>query len=81
MAGPGLTLDRVRIRLESVATRAGVSPASVSRVVNGRPRVSEQTRRAAFAAVEPLGHDGLPVLFQTELVVRRSTGPPLAPRS
>ncbi len=47
----------VKTRLEDVAARAGVSAATVSRVVNGKPGVSEQTRRSVFAAVELLGYD------------------------
>jgi LacI family transcriptional regulator, repressor for deo operon, udp, cdd, tsx, nupC, and nupG len=51
------TLLPMKTRLEDVAARAGVSAATVSRVVNGKPGVSEPTRRAVFAAVELLGYD------------------------
>lgn len=47
----------MKTRLEDIAARAGVSPATVSRVVNGRPGVSEQTRLAVLAEVELLGYD------------------------
>lgn len=43
-------------RLEDVAARAGVSAATVSRVVNGKAGVAEPTRRAVLAQVELLGY-------------------------
>jgi DNA-binding LacI/PurR family transcriptional regulator len=43
--------------LEDVAARAGVSRATVSRVVNGSPRVSDAARRAVEAAVAELGYE------------------------
>src|SRR4029434_4378533 len=42
--------------LEDVAARAGVSRATVSRVVNGSPRVSVEARRAVEAAVAEMGY-------------------------
>ncbi len=45
-----------RCTLEDVAARAGVSRATVSRVVNGSPRVSPAARRAVDAAVEAMGY-------------------------
>ena len=42
--------------LEDVAARAGVSRATVSRVVNGSPRVSDAARRAVEAAVAEMGY-------------------------
>jgi DNA-binding LacI/PurR family transcriptional regulator len=45
-----------RCTLEDVAARAGVSRATVSRVVNGSPRVSEPARRAVEAAIEAMGY-------------------------
>lgn len=47
--GPGCTL-------EDVAARAGVSRATVSRVVNASPRVSESVRRAVEDAIDELGY-------------------------
>lgn len=48
---------RIRgLRLEDVAARAGVSRATVSRVVNGGARVAESTRVAVEAAIEELGY-------------------------
>ncbi|MFI5807596.1 LacI family DNA-binding transcriptional regulator [Streptomyces sp. NPDC051561] len=45
-----------RPTLEEVAARAGVGRGTVSRVVNGSPRVSERTREAVEAAVAELGY-------------------------
>ena len=41
-------------RLEDVAAAAGVSPATVSRVINGRPVVAPETRERVLAAVQRL---------------------------
>jgi DNA-binding LacI/PurR family transcriptional regulator len=56
--------------LEEVATRAGVSRATVSRVVNGSPKVSPDVRRAVEAAVTELGY--IPNRAARSLVTRRS---------
>ncbi|WP_411074100.1 LacI family DNA-binding transcriptional regulator [Streptomyces sp. cmx-4-7] len=45
-----------RPTLEEVAARAGVGRGTVSRVVNGSPKVSEQTRAAVERAVAELGY-------------------------
>ncbi|NBM17555.1 LacI family DNA-binding transcriptional regulator [Streptomyces sp. GC420] len=45
-----------RPTLEEVAARAGVGRGTVSRVINGSPRVSDQTRAAVEAAVAELGY-------------------------
>jgi DNA-binding LacI/PurR family transcriptional regulator len=45
-----------RCTLEDVATRSGVSRATVSRVVNGSTRVSEGARAAVEHAIEQLGY-------------------------
>ncbi len=45
-----------RPTLEEVAARAGVGRGTVSRVINGSPRVSEATREAVEAAVAELGY-------------------------
>ncbi|UZN03252.1 LacI family DNA-binding transcriptional regulator [Cellulomonas sp. S1-8] len=42
--------------LKDVARASGVSVMTVSNVVNGRPRVSEATRRRVLAAVDELGY-------------------------
>jgi transcriptional regulator with XRE-family HTH domain len=44
-----------RSTLEDVAARAGVSRATVSRVVNNSPQVSDAARRAVEAAIEVMG--------------------------
>ena len=56
--------------LEEVAERAGVSRATVSRVVNGSPKVSPDVRRAVEAAVSELGY--IPNRAARSLVTRRS---------
>lgn len=45
-----------RPRLEQVAAEAGVSTATASKVLNGRPHVSPQTRRRVEEAIERLGY-------------------------
>ncbi|WP_351228805.1 LacI family DNA-binding transcriptional regulator [Streptomyces sp. NPDC002133] len=45
-----------RPTLEEVAARAGVGRGTVSRVINGSPRVSDETRAAVEAAVAELGY-------------------------
>ncbi|WP_104434657.1 LacI family DNA-binding transcriptional regulator [Kineococcus xinjiangensis] len=44
-------------RLAHVAAQAGVSEATVSRVLNDRPGVSEATRQAVLTALDVLGYD------------------------
>jgi DNA-binding LacI/PurR family transcriptional regulator len=56
--------------LEEVARVAGVSRATVSRVVNGSPRVSGEVRRSVETAVEQLGY--VPNRAARSLVTRRS---------
>jgi DNA-binding LacI/PurR family transcriptional regulator len=46
---------RRRPTIDDVAARAGVSSASVSFAMNGRPGVGEETRRRILAAAEELG--------------------------
>ncbi|WP_425584088.1 LacI family DNA-binding transcriptional regulator [Streptomyces roseoviridis] len=45
-----------RPTLEEVAARAGVGRGTVSRVINGSPRVSAQAREAVHRAIEELGY-------------------------
>ncbi|MGW0733697.1 LacI family DNA-binding transcriptional regulator [Streptomyces sp. NPDC002851] len=45
-----------RPTLEQVAAQAGVGRGTVSRVINGSPRVSERTRTAVEAAIAELGY-------------------------
>ena len=44
-------------RLADIATHAGVSEATVSRVLNGRPGVAEATRQAVLTSLDVLGYD------------------------
>lgn len=52
-----LTLPPVRTRLTDLAEQAGVSTATVSRVLNGKPGVSSQARQAVLAALDVLGYE------------------------
>jgi LacI family transcriptional regulator, repressor for deo operon, udp, cdd, tsx, nupC, and nupG len=47
----------VAVRLADVALRAGVSEATVSRVLNGKPGVSPENRRSVLTAMELLGYE------------------------
>ena len=51
------TLPHVRTRLTDLAEQAGVSTATVSRVLNGKHGVSTQTRQAVLAALDMLGYE------------------------
>lgn len=51
------TLTRVRTRLTDLAEQAGVSTATVSRVLNGKAGVSAETRQAVLAALDLLGYE------------------------
>jgi LacI family transcriptional regulator len=44
------------ITLQTVAERAGVSPMTVSNVINGTKKMREETRLAVMAAIEQLGY-------------------------
>ena len=46
----------VRVTIRDVAAKAGVSPMTVSRVINESPRVSDTTRRHVEAAIAELGY-------------------------
>ncbi|HZK04855.1 MAG TPA: LacI family DNA-binding transcriptional regulator [Actinomycetaceae bacterium] len=46
-----------RTRLTDIAKVAGVSTATVSRVLNGRRGVAEETRRAVLSALDVLGYE------------------------
>ena len=51
------TLPHVRTRLTDLAEQAGVSTATVSRVLNGKNGVSPATRQAVLAALDVLGYE------------------------
>ncbi|MZE73561.1 LacI family DNA-binding transcriptional regulator, partial [Streptomyces sp. SID5789] len=44
-------------RLAQVAKKVGVSEATVSRVLNGKPGVSDATRQAVLSALDVLGYE------------------------
>ncbi|MDO5049213.1 MAG: LacI family DNA-binding transcriptional regulator [Actinomycetaceae bacterium] len=46
-----------RIRLSDLAEQAGVSTATVSRVLNGRSEVADETREAVLRALDLLGYE------------------------
>jgi LacI family repressor for deo operon, udp, cdd, tsx, nupC, and nupG len=49
--------DAHRTRLADLASRAGVSTATVSRVLNRKPGVAEPTRQAVYHAMDLLGYE------------------------
>jgi DNA-binding LacI/PurR family transcriptional regulator len=55
--GPADRMDQMSIRLVDVAAVAGVSEATVSRVVNGRRGVAPATRQTVLAALDTLGFE------------------------
>ena len=44
-------------RLADIAAQAGVSEATVSRVLNSRPGVSDSTRQSVLTALDVLGYE------------------------
>ncbi|ONI66854.1 LacI family transcriptional regulator [Kribbella sp. ALI-6-A] len=57
-----------RARLADIAVKAGVSEATVSRVLNGKPGVAEETRQSVLTALDVLGFE------RPTRLVRRSAG-------
>ena len=51
---------RARVTIRQVAEQAGVSIATVSRVVNGHADVSSQTREAVSRVLREQGYPGSP---------------------
>src|SRR6185436_20932551 len=47
----------MRARLADIAAQAGVSEATVIRVLNGRPGVADGTRQAVLTALDVLGYE------------------------
>jgi DNA-binding LacI/PurR family transcriptional regulator len=70
MAAEDASALRGRATLEEVAELAGVSRATVSRVINGKPRVSRETRVAVERAATRLGY--VPNRAARSLVTRRN---------
>jgi LacI family transcriptional regulator len=52
-----MTQDALRVTIEDVADRAGVSIATVSRVVNGRYGVAKSTNERVQAVIDELGYE------------------------
>ncbi|MDX6743373.1 LacI family DNA-binding transcriptional regulator [Actinocorallia sp. A-T 12471] len=63
-------MNNQRPTLEAVAARAGVGRGTVSRVINGSPKVSPQAREAVRKAIEELGY--VPNPAARTLVTRRT---------
>ncbi len=57
-----MTSSEARTRLADLAQQAGVSTATVSRVLNGKPGVAAGTRQAVLAALDVLGYERPPRL-------------------
>jgi DNA-binding LacI/PurR family transcriptional regulator len=55
--GSGGEGEGVAARLADIAAQAGVSEATVSRVLNGKPGVAEATRQAVLTALDVLGYE------------------------
>ncbi|GAA2166031.1 LacI family DNA-binding transcriptional regulator [Glycomyces lechevalierae] len=47
----------MRLRLSDIARQAGVSEATVSRVLNDKPGVGQQTRQSVLTALDVLGYE------------------------
>ncbi len=58
------------ITIKDVAKKVGVTPATVSMVINNKPRISEETRRKVLAAIEEL--DYFPHEGARNLVLKRT---------
>ena len=69
------TLPHVRTRLSDLAAQAGVSTATVSRVLNGKPGVASETRQAVLAALDVLG-SGRPSALRARAGAGRPRAPP-----
>lgn len=68
MTSKGAGAEQGRTRLTDLAKQAGVSTATVSRVLNGKPGVSARARQSVLAALDLLGYE------RPENLWRRSAG-------
>ena len=62
----------MKVKLEDVAKTAGVSPTTVSRVLNNRGYISEKTRKKVEDAIKELNYypnDLARSLFKKELIL------------
>jgi len=57
VAGPGRDPNARRPTIRDVAVLAGVSPSTVSNVLNGRPILQPATRARVEAAIRELGYE------------------------
>src|SRR6266540_4199166 len=60
----------MRVTIHDVATHAGVSAMTVSRVINESPRVSAETRRRVQASIAKLGY--VPNRLARSLIQRKT---------
>jgi len=63
---------QLKVKLEDVAKTAGVSPTTVSRVLNNRGYISEKTRKKVEDAIKELNYypnDLARSLFKKELIL------------
>ena len=51
-----MSVDRKRVTIVDVAHDAGVSHSTVSRVLSGSPRISEETKRKVQESIRRLGY-------------------------
>ena len=61
----------MRVRLEDVARAAGVSPKTVSRVLNEEVYVKDSTRQRVLAAMESMNYRPSPRPCRQQIVPRR----------
>ena len=63
-------MEKKKITIRDVAAAAGVSHQTVSRVINNRPDVAEETRRRVWQVIEELGYQ--PSAIARSLVSKRT---------